>query len=352
MIKSSVGLFLLIAIVASVFVPVELPYAFDSTAKVYPLQKWVLQKSPDGSLISSLHNYKTGLMKDYASYQFDRGDVVNIKFNENQILGTKVDSGTLIANITSNSLQEDIVQLKNRIAIERANLTKELAGQKPETIRKGEEEVILAKQQLDLERKYFDRAEQMFKEGLISRAEFEDKENNFKGAQIRVELAQKNITVLDTGEKPEQISLIRTRINALDKEIAFLQNTSNNYTITSPIGGKVRFETDLQGDRLIIEDSTEHILFIPVKLEDRDFVGLDSKVELKVLGSDSIVLAQLIEVSNKVEVIYNNLVVLAKASVKGSAGLLSTGMPIRCKVTCGSVTPKEYLKRAINVDLK
>jgi len=89
----SIGIIMIILIVASVFVPVDIPYAFDSTAKVYPLQEWVIHKRPDGSMVSTLHNHKTGLLKDYASYQFDRGDIVNIQFNPNRIAESQIDSG-------------------------------------------------------------------------------------------------------------------------------------------------------------------------------------------------------------------------------------------------------------------
>lgn len=352
MLKGSVGIIMIFMIVASVFVPVDIPYAFDSTAKVYPLQRWVLQKNRDGSLLSTLHNYKSGLLKDYSSFQFDRGDVINIQFNPSQIAESRVDSGALIATIASNMLSERLIRLENEMAIEQANLVKGMAGQKPELVDKAVEELHLAKQELILSKKQYERAKQMYNEGLIAFSEYEQKESLFEQTQTRVSVAQEKISVTVSGERPEEINFIKAKIASIEKEIAFFRTTSSSYNVYSPIAGKMSFEALPEADQLIIEDTTEHILYIPIKLRDRDFVGKDTKIELSIIGQDSIISADLIEINEKVEILNRNIVVLAKAKVSGNVRGLSTGMPVKCKISCGTVKPIEYMKRSMKIDLK
>jgi len=352
MFKGSLGIIMIILIVASVFVPVDIPYAFNSTAKVYPLQQWIIHKQPDGSLVSTLHDHKTGLLKDYASYQFDRGDVVNIQFNPNRIAQSKVDSGELIATIQSNLLNGRMIALENEIAIERANLLRTEAGSKPEIIKQAQEELRLAEQELEIQKLKIARAQGMLDEGLLARAEFENTENAFKQAKNALVVAKEKIQVVTTGDKPEEIEYIKSRITSIGKQLDFLKTSNSNYNIFSPIAGRISYETDQNGDRMIVEDTTEHILVIPIKLRDRDFIGENTVIELSILGQDSLVPAKLLGLNEKVEILNRHVVVLAKASVSGNIPGLASGMPVKCKVTCGAVKPLEYLKRSTNLELK
>jgi len=352
MLKGFVGISMLLLIVASVFVPVDIPYAFETTAKVYPLQQWMLLKQTDGSLVSTLHNYKSGLLRDYSSYQFDRGDVVNIKFHSNQISPMTVDSGQLIASINSNMLASNLIQLENEKTIESAKLLQEQAGQKPEIVSRQKEEIRLAENSLDIKTKQFNRNKELYDQGLIAYTTLEISENAFKQAQAELVVARERVQVVSTGQRPEDINYIKAKIASIDKEIAFLKTTNQNYDLYSPISGRITYESNSQGDKLIIEDTTQHILYIPIRLRDRDFITKESTIDLKIMGQDSLVQADFIGINDKVEILGRNVVVLAKAMVKGDVEGLATGMPISCKITCGKIKPMEYMKRSIKVDLR
>ncbi len=346
------GILMVVLLVASVFVPVEIPYTFESTAKVYPVQQWVLHKNRDGNLIKSLHNYKTGLLADYGTYQFDRGDIVQIAFNPNKIAETKVDSGELIATIASVNLAEKLVKLQNELSIERANLDKVSTGEKVQIVNQAEEELNKAYQNNDFQRKNYNRAQKLFRDGLISQLQYEQAEAAFKQSQIEIELAKKKIRVTNTGEKREEIKLTKAKIKSLENEIDFFTQTSDSYAIHTPITGKISYETGVDGDKLIVEDTAEHILIVPIKLKDKDFVGKDTRIQIDIMGSDTLVDVELVDVSDKVEILNRDVVVLAKVKVSGTVPGLSTGMPVKCKITCGKVLPIEYMKRSIGSNSK
>ena len=69
-------------------------------------------------------------------------------------------------------------------------------------------------------------------------------------------------------------------------------------------------------------------------------------------GSDTLVQAELISISDKVEILNRNVVVIAKASVHGDVPGLSSGMPVKCKITTGKVLPIEYMKRSMKIESK
>ncbi|MFT5166917.1 MAG: hypothetical protein ACI8P3_002149 [Saprospiraceae bacterium] len=352
MLRSIVALIMVATLVACIYLPIDIPYSFNSVARVYPIQKWELLKNNDGSLISSLHNYRTGLLKDYSSFQFDRGDVVNIQFNPGQIAETFVDSGTMIASIYSNSLSEKLINLKNQLNVERANLQKEKAGEKVEIVLEAEENLRMTKDNVIYYERSFNRAKRLLAEGLIAKATFEQIESDYQEAQNAVAIAQKQINIQMTGEKPEQILLTQARMSALSREIDFLETTSNFYELNAPISGNLRYESDLNGDRVIVEDTSEYIIFIPVRLKNRYFIKDNVAIELELVGRDTMINAELVEVSKQTSQLNNNVVVMVKACISGTEFGLSPGMPVACTVKCGEVRLLEYLKRSIKVDIR
>jgi len=354
MFKGSVGILMVVLLIASVFVPVEIPYTFNTTAKVYPLQQWVLHKNVDGNLIKTLHNYKTGRLAEYATFPFDRGDVVNIKFHPDQSATTsQIDSGYLVASIASLNLAQQLVDLENQLNVERANLEKVSTGQKQEIIVQGKEVLNQAIADLKFKEANLNRAEKMFNDGLLAKAKLETAQQGVKQAKIAIEVARKNIGVDATGEKPEEINLIKAKIKSFESQINFLKGTNDSYDIYAPISGNMHYETGVEGDKLIIDDIREHILIVPIKLKDRDFIGDDTVIELEIHGSDTLVQAQLIDLSDKVEIINREVVVMAKAAVSADKTTgLASGMPIKCKITTGKVLPIEYMKRSMKIDSK
>ena len=295
--------------------PVDLPYAFESTARVYPLQSWILQKNTDGTLVSMLHDHKSGLMRDYSSYQFDRGDVVNISFNPNGVENRSIKKGELIANISSNMLAGNIIKLQNELAIEKARLENVKTGEKPEILANTNERIRLAKQDVAIAQKTFDRAKLTFAEGLIARSEYELAENALNEAKLAVEVEQGRLTVVSTGQKPEEIKLVEAQIKSLQNQIAFSNTTNDNYNIFSPINGQIRYESESMGDRMIVEDTSNYVIYIPIKLSNTSFVDSTSIVEIEMMGRDTILQASLVDMGSKVEIIGRERVVIAQAIV-------------------------------------
>ena len=173
MIKSFGGILLLILVVASLWIPVDLPFTIESTALVYPLETWELQKNPDGTLLGSLRNNSNGQLEDYRSYQFERGDLIQISFAKEAALAGRVDSGALIASIASNTFSQQLIQLENQLQVERASLQSARAGEKPEIQKEAEEQVRLAEESLVLFQQQLDRTADLLKEGLIAKAQYE-----------------------------------------------------------------------------------------------------------------------------------------------------------------------------------
>ncbi len=341
------GIIILPLLVALAFVPLDVPYRIESVAKILPARQWALLKTSDGALSATLYDHRTGQALAQEGYEFDRGDLVQVRFKEKWQSGRSVRAGETLATISSNQLGERLIQLKNQLAIEQANLGVIATGQKPQVITRLEEEINLAKADLDLRRKTLERARQLHADGLLPATELDQAENAYSESLARVRVAEKSLAVGASGEKQETVSLAASRIASLQKEIEFLENKQRKYTLAAPFDGQARFETTLEGDRLLVEDTSAVILQIPVRLRDSRFVAAGQKIELLLIDNQITASATILEVGARVEILNREQAVIVKAVVENGAASLTPGMPVRCRIDCGPVRVVEFLRRSI-----
>jgi multidrug efflux pump subunit AcrA (membrane-fusion protein) len=335
-------------LIALVYAPLDVPYTLDSVVRVLPARQWVLSQATDGALSAVVYDQRTGLVRRQEGWQFDRGDLVQMRFQEEWKAGARVKAGETVATIASNRLSEQLIQLRNQLAVEQANLGVVASGQKPQVLAQLEEEIKLAQADVELRRKSLERTKQLQAEGLISALALEQAENALHDAQARVRLAEKSLAISASGEKQETVTVTAARIAALQKEIEFLENKRSKYVITAPFAGEVRLENTLEGDRLLVEDTTALILQIPVRLRDVQYLELKQQLTLQLPEQQNAVTATVLEIGKRVEVLGYEQVVLVKAvAAEADAGLLAPGAPVRCRVVCGKVRLAEFLRRSL-----
>ncbi len=334
-------------LVALVYVPLDVPFTLDSAVRVLPVRQWVLSHASDGSLGATLYDHRTGLVRKQEGYQFDRGDLVQLRFQEGWKTGSRVRAGETVATIASNRLSEQVVQLRNLLAIEQANLGVVATGQKPQVIAQLEEEISTAKAEVERQRKTLERIKQLQADGLVAALAVEQAEHAYQSAEARVRLAEKSLAVSASGEKQEAVSVTASRIASLQKELAFLENKQNKYVITAPFDGQVRLENTLEGDRLLVEETSALILQLTVRLRDLPYLQPGQQVELRLVDGQTVMPATILEIGHQVELISYEQVVTVKAISEKSVGLLSAGAPVRCRVFCGYVRLSEFLRRSI-----
>ncbi|MFN0087297.1 MAG: HlyD family secretion protein [Blastocatellia bacterium] len=340
------GLILLALLIAAAFSPVDVPFRIESVARVMPQKQWVLLKTPDGSLTATLYDHRTELVRAQQGYQFDRGDQVQLHFKEDRQTGQAIRAGETVATISSNQLNEQLVRLRNQLAVEQAGRDVVATGQKPQILTQLEEEITLAGADLELRRKTLQRMKQLHEDGIIAVMQLEQAENAHNESMARLRVAQKALQVGATGEKPETVSFASSKIDALRKEIAFLENKQVRYTLNAPFDGQIRLESTTEGDRLLVEDTSAVVLQIPVRLGDSRFIRAGQTVEIQLPDRTGPLGATILDVGTRIEILNREQVVLVRATASQSAGL-PQGQLLRCRIECGPVRVAEFLKRSI-----
>lgn len=325
--------------------PVDIPFTLESVAKIIPVRQWILAKNLDGSLTVTLHNHQTGQIQEAEGYQFDRGDLVQMQFGSGDTSSHFVKAGEIAAVITSNMLGEQLNLLKTELAVQEANRGVVATGEKQEVIRQLEEELNLAKENLKLQKKTYDRAKQLYDEGVIPLAELELAENMHESAILQVNVAENALKVAQTGEKQEAVSLADSQIRSLREQIAYLEEKATRYTLTAPFPGVVRAESTLEGDRILLEDTSAFVLFIPIRIRDSRFIQPGNQIEIELPDNHTVFESTVLEVGKQVVILSREQVVIVKALTREKR--LPTGILLQTSVHCGKVRVLEFLKRSV-----
>ncbi|MCB0519218.1 MAG: hypothetical protein H6577_26335 [Lewinellaceae bacterium] len=347
--KRYTSLLVLAVLALLAFSPVDIPFTLDTMCRSMPLQEWALLKDPNGTLSISWNDHLTGAVKSSQTFNFERGDVVEVQFNPS-IAGGKgcaVLPGDTLAILTSSQLGERLVQLKNQLAIEKANLQVVATGQKPQIIKQLEAEIALAEENSSLKQKQFERTRQLFAEGLVAKTDLEAAENAYQEAHIQVDIAKKALAAADTGDKQESQRLAGSQVASLQQEINFLENRQGRLAITAPFGGLARFEQTPLGDKLVLEDTAATVLLAPVQLRHSRYfqVGMETELTLAASQLPTATVARVAEIGDRVEVLDRRQVVFAKLVTSAK---MPKGTPFRCRLSGGEVRVSEFLRRSLD----
>lgn len=249
---------------------VRVTYSVTGKGKFMPENEYTLIRTVEGNLISSIKNNRHNTTSDFDVTEFQRGDVVGFKLNEEIVNNRYVTKGDTLGFISSNEEQRNLIQLKGELEVLRAQLEFHTTGQKPEDVLVAAEQRDLANQQLETQRKLMERTRNLIRDGVISDQEFEIEENVLKVRELEAKIAEANYLSVSTGEKPEQEKLVRAQIEALIWQIDQIESRLEYFTITAPFSGRVNFPrlTLVEGEILTISDTSKVVGIIPVLLSE------------------------------------------------------------------------------------
>lgn len=341
---------ILIISILILFMPIKVNYSFESTALVYPYQEWHLKRGQDDSYVSELVNNKTNAISHLKNYKFERGDVAEVNLREDLEAGTYVKFQDTIATIHSFYIDNEITKLQNLKAVESESLIMNSAGEKESIILQAQREYDFAQQQLQLEKKNYERKSLLFADSIISMADFEAVENAYKLAQIEVEIESNELEILKSGKKSEELNYIRQKIDSYEREIQTLEQLKDQFFIVPPIDGIVNYSKVVNGI-ISLSDTSSYILRIPVKVNNIQFLNSISSIQLKIPGYDEEVVATFLDIEENVSLMANQQMAIAKALIPGGHQNIYPGMAVQCKVVCDRITLYQYLKRGVQLSL-
>jgi hypothetical protein len=339
---------LLILIVLTIFLPIQVRYSFVATAKIYPYREWKLSRGTEEGFWSQTYNYETDALGDFKNYRFERGDIAELEINQELVFDAPVHANDTIAHIHSFFIENEITRLNNLRDVEVANKNVVATGEKQSLVEQAERQYNYALQQLDLEKKNFARQEKLFRDSVITPADYDQYENTLKLAEINTQVAYDALMSLKTGEKDPIVNLSDSKIISYEKEVGRLEKQKSQYTITTPIAGILSYNTEI-GGIIKVSDNEKLLLKIPVAYQHSSYLDKLHKVTFSTPDNKITVNATFRGFDETVSLIQSQQFVIARAVTTEPSPGIYPGMVVQCRIYCDKVSLLEYLKRNFSV---
>lgn len=331
-------------VLLTILLPIQFPYTIDAPGKVLPVREWILQRSADGNLFSTLSNHIEGIVENFTITQIERGDAGNFVFQPDIRAFQHIELGDTIGIFYSNEIERRLSNLEGELESAKAFLALNNTGEKLEVIEAAEKSLELASAQALEQRRIYERQKTLYERDLISLQELEIFQTQSEVKDLEKQMAQSALINVSTGAKPEQITYLQTQIKAIQREIRILEKRIDQFTLISPIAGVVT--PAFSGDTLtIISDTTRQIILLPIRLRESSRISRNQTIEIETALLSHPVLGKILHIDHIVHRLNGEEIVLAMALVDESGTPLAFGSTVRCQIDCGTFTPMQYLRQ-------
>ncbi len=275
-------LFIFVPLIILGLSPLSFEYSISGKGVLLPASEWVLERTDDGNLMSSLINNATGTTDSYQITEFQRGDVANLQLNTKMLAGGFIKAGDTIATILSNEEQRNYIQLLGQLEVLNKELIFYTTGQKPEDVETAAEQLKLAQQELETERKLLARSKMLFEDSVISLQDFEIAENTLQVKAISAQIAAARYQSAITGEKPEQEQLLLAKIDATTWQLEQVKQRLANFSMQSPFNGIVLTNRGTASKNTLVRlaDTTNYVAVIPLEVKHTSLITPRQQVTL------------------------------------------------------------------------
>jgi hypothetical protein len=312
------------------------------------MKEWKLSRGTEEGFWSQTYNYESDALGDFKNYRFERGDIAELEIKKDLKFDTPIKAGDTVAFIESYLIENQITQLKNQREVEIANMNVVSTGEKQSMIDQANREYNYAVQELDLERKNFARQERLYRDSVITPADYDIYENALKLAEIKTQVSHEQLVSLSTGEKDPVVNLSEQKIQAYEKEIEKLENQKAQYTISTPVEGLLSYNTEI-GGIIKVSDMSRLLIKIPVAYQQASYLSSLYAVKFSTPDNKIKVSAAFKGFEEKISLIQNQQFVIARAITTESTEGIYPGMVVQCRIYCDKVSLLEYLERNFSV---
>jgi hypothetical protein len=334
-------------IVVVVFVlPIKVPYTVTTFGRLQPVQKWTLTTGPDGQLLTSLIDYRTGVSSGYRASQFAREGTMTFRFHPRVMDGQSIRAGDTVGTIYSSETEERVADLEGQLAAMRAALTAESTGEKEAVVRQYEVVLAHAEEKATNQRRIVDRLRVLNERKLIMPEEFEIAESEGRLLDLEIDIARAQLESARTGVKAASAALTEANIAALTEDLKTVRRRLESFSLLAPVSGRIS-RTYSSDTLLVVSDTSAYVALIPITVSDVPYVAPDLPVRITVGRKDDQVNGRLLLLDTETHQLKGRQIQIGTALVEGAPTALPLGMISPCVVECGSVSLREYVKRVI-----
>jgi len=163
------------------------------------------------------------------------GKISVIHFQE----GDWIKAGQLVAQLEAQDLRDQVAVAEGRVAAAEANLTKLLAGSRPQEKREALAAVEGAEADLKNKKLEFERMQALMERDAVAAASRDSAEAAYRMAQETLRQAQERYSLVMEGTRREDIDAARAELKQSRADLELARTMLNYATLTSPANGVV-----------------------------------------------------------------------------------------------------------------
>ncbi len=163
------------------------------------------------------------------------GIVVEVFVSE----GQRVQRGTPLMRLKTDSLAATEAQARASVANARARLAQLLNGARPEELDRAAAAAAQAKAALDLAQANVQRIRTLYQMGAVSRQDLDSSESQFRQAQAAYDSATQSQRLTQLGPRTEEIAAAQAQLAQAEAALAAAQIQLRDATVTAPFAGTI-----------------------------------------------------------------------------------------------------------------
>lgn len=213
------------------------PYLLHSRAPLVQVARVMAAQSPTGEDNAVVLN-ATGYIIAHHQIQVAskvNGKVAWIGVDE----GSEVKKGEVLVRLEDTEYRAQVEQAKGNLANLQAKLLELEHGSRPQEITQADANLLQAQADLTNSKLSFDRNAALYRDGIISKADFDNAQYNYKNLQAKVNSLKQAYDLVEKGPRREEIDAMKGQVEQAEGLLAYDEDQENNTVIRSPIDGRV-----------------------------------------------------------------------------------------------------------------
>jgi HlyD family secretion protein len=162
--------------------------------------------------------------------------------------GSEVKKGEVLVRLEDTEYRAQVEQAKGNLANLQAKLLELEHGSRPQEITQAGANLVQSQADLTNSKLSFDRNAALYSEGIISRADFDNAQYNYRNLQARVNSLKQAYDLVEKGPRREEVDAMKGQVEQAEGLLAYDEDQENNTVIRSPIDGRVLERAVEQGE--------------------------------------------------------------------------------------------------------
>ncbi|MDT8322852.1 MAG: hypothetical protein RRA94_01985 [Bacteroidota bacterium] len=331
------------AIVAVLLLPVHVTGSIDAPGKVIAAREWVLLQQPNGTILSLLRSNLAGTVSRVDVMYPERGELTSTVLTGCPP-AQSIACGDTVARTVSTSMATTMATLRGALAVAEAAVSAARSGQKPAVVREAAAQLEAARSAADTQQRLMHRRKELHRTGVMSDEEFEQYRGQLELVTIHTAIAEAHLEAVSTGEREEEISLLRSEIDAIRGQLNAVEQRIALSCHISPIHG-ITMEAHGVDTLFVVADTVQCLVLIPVPLEKLALLRNGSRLLLRQDETSATGEGEILAISGDAHYHNGEAWTVVKARVTGCDRAIPPGRFVRCRIDTESVPLRIFVYR-------